>query len=308
MALADKHRTPLSGLHFGQSLIERPLTEQQHPTLLPEKLQMPTTKVMLLSERGAAAVDSGLFFFEGPSYAAPETERLVYLGRVQDADYVLAIVDSTDYADCSMNWMTLREGFSILPVLEAELFVEAQAIANWIRSEQYCPHCGSVVEPTSIGWGQRCADNAHELFPRTDPAIIASVIDSQDRLLLGANVTFKSQMYSVLAGFVEAGESLESAVRREILEESGVRIGEVAYRGSQPWPLPRSLMLGFAAEALSEELIPDGAEIKDLRWFSREELCEALESGTMDIPRGVSIAHALIRTWYGKPLPEALSK
>lgn len=309
MALAEIYRTPLTGLHFGQSLIERPLTEQQDPLLLPSLLKQTGTKVMLLSGDGAAATDSELFFLSGTQYQAKESERQVYLGRAAGTDYVLAIVEADDYKDSGLgSWMTLREGFAMLCELHAELFVEAQAIANWIRSEKFCPRCGSPVAAATFGWGQRCVNNDHELFPRTDPAIIASVIDSQDRLLLGSNATFKKRMYSVLAGFVEAGESLESAVRREIFEESGVRIGEVAYRGSQPWPLPRSLMLGFAAEAVSEQLVPDGAEIMDLRWFTRAELREALESGTIEIPRGVSIAHALIRTWYGEPLPEALSK
>jgi len=309
MALADKYRTPLTGLPFASSLIERPLTEQPNPDLLREKLATGSTKVMLISERGAAAEGEELFFLAGPSYEPTESERLVYLGTAQSTDYVLAIVDSQEHADLGIEkWFTLREAFTILPTLQAELLVEAQAITNWMRSERYCPKCGSEVQSSNSGWGQTCVQNAHELFPRTDPAIIASVIDSEDRLLLGSNANFKSKMYSVLAGFVEAGESLESAVHREIFEESGVLVGDVAYRGSQPWPLPRSLMLGFAAEALSEELVPDGAEIKDLRWFTRAELREDLELGTIDIPRGVSIAHALIRSWYGEPLPEALSK
>ncbi|MGZ2223061.1 NAD(+) diphosphatase [Glutamicibacter nicotianae] len=309
MALAETYRTPLTGLHFRQSLIERPLTEKQDPMLLPDLLNQPSTKVLLISGGGAATSGAELFFLDGTQYLARDSERQVYLGRAAGTEYVLAIVDAEDYATSGIDrWMTLREGFTVLSELHAELFVEAQAIANWIRSEKFCPRCGSPVMAATFGWGQRCIENDHELFPRTDPAIIASVIDSQDRLLLGSNATFKHRMYSVLAGFVEAGESLESAVRREIYEESGVRVGDVAYRGSQPWPMPRSLMLGFAAEALSEELVPDGAEIMDLRWFTRAELREALESGTIDIPRGVSIAHALIRTWYGEPLPEALSK
>lgn len=309
MALADKYRTPLTGLPFASSLIERPLTEQPNPDLLRDKLAAETTKVMLISDQGAAALGEELFFLPGPSYKAKEAERLVYLGTAESIDYVVAIVDAQDHSAAGIEkWFTLREAFTILSTLQAELLVEAQAICNWIRSERYCPKCGSKVQASNSGWGQSCVENSHELFPRTDPAIIASVIDSEDRLLLGSNANFKSKMYSVLAGFVEAGESLESAVHREIFEESGVLVGEVAYRGSQPWPLPRSLMLGFAAEATSIELIPDGAEINDLRWFSRAELRLALEAGTIDIPRGVSIAHALIRSWYGKPLPEAQSK
>lgn len=309
MALAEKYQTPITGLPFAQSLISRPLTERPNPELLGEKLSMKSTKVMLISDLGAAACGTELYFVDGPGYVAHDSDRLVYLGTSGSSDYVLAIVGAENYSNADIeHWISLREAFTILSEVQAELLVEAQAITNWIRSERFCPQCGSEVRSTTFGWGQRCVLNDHELFPRTDPAIIASVIDRHDRILLGANATFRTHMYSVLAGFVEAGESLESAVRREIFEESGVHIGDVAYRGSQPWPLPRSLMLGFAAEAISEELIPDGAEIKDLRWFSREDLRLALESGTIDIPRGVSIAHALIRSWYGEPLPEALNK
>jgi len=309
MALAEKYQTSITGLPFAQARIERPLTERPNPELLNEKLSRSSTKVMLISELGTASTGTELFFIDGPSYASRDGERQVYLGSCDSTDYVLAIVASDQYSHLNIQrWISLREAFAILPELQTELIVEAQAISNWIRTERFCPQCGSEVRASTFGWGQRCVENEHELFPRTDPAIIASVIDQQDRILLGANANFRSDMYSVLAGFVEAGESLESAVRREIFEESGVHVGEVAYRGSQPWPLPRSLMLGFAAEALSEDLTPDGAEIKDLRWFSRDELRDALESGTIEIPRGVSIAHALIRSWYGESLPEALNK
>lgn len=309
MALAENYRTPLQDLSFAQSSIQRPLTELDDPDLLTKTLSSQKTKVMLLSERGSALGEQGLEFLSGPSYRSLQGERQVLLGSHEGINYVVALVESSNYPQIlSERWISLREGFTQLDPVQAELFVEAQAIANWIRMEQYCPRCGSEVKSATFGWGQRCVKNDHELFPRTDPAVIASVIDSQDRILLGANANFRSNMYSILAGFVEAGESLESAVRREIFEESGVHVGDVAYRGSQPWPLPRSLMLGFTAQALSTDLVPDGAEIKDLRWFSRAELSEALTQGSIQIPRGTSISHALIRNWYGQELPEAVSK
>lgn len=309
MALAQKYRSPLSNLSFAQSLIRRPLTEQENPELIPAALGQESTAVLVLSELGAAAGAEDLHLVSGPTFVPSEQTTLVFLGTHESRSYLAAIVDSTDYElDEGSRWITLREGFTILNLLHAELFVEAQAIANWIRSEKFCPRCGSPVQASAAGWNQRCTANGHQLFPRTDPAIIASIIDDQDRILLGANANFRTHMYSVLAGFVEAGESLESAVRREIFEESGVHIGDVAYRGSQPWPLPRSLMLGFSAEAISTELVPDGAEIRDLRWFSREELEAELRAGTLEIPRGVSIAYALIQSWFGQPLPEAAGK
>lgn len=307
MALAQKYRSPLSGLSFSQSLIQRPLTEVENLELIPNALTQPTTSVMLLSELGAAVTEQELRFVAGPDFASHEDDRLVFLGSADNRDYLVAITKSSYYPEVAEGqWMTLREAFTVLDALETELFVEAQAIANWIRSEQFCPQCGASVVSSAAGWNQVCTSQAaHQLFPRTDPAIIASIIDEQDRILLGANARFRTHMYSVLAGFVEAGESLESAVRREIFEEAGVKVGDVAYRGSQPWPLPRSLMLGFTGQAESTQLVPDGAEISDLRWFSREELADELTTGKIHIPRGVSIAYALIESWYGDKLPEA---
>ncbi len=277
--------------------------------MLSRALADPSTRVMLLSEFGAAVADEQLVFLENGSYTAHPDDVQVLLGSYAANTYVVALVQADHYPQVAREqWITLREAFTLLNTVEAELFVQSQAIANWLRTEKFCPRCGSPTRVSTFGWGQRCVENNHELFPRTDPAVIAAIIDSEDRILLGANATFRTHMYSVLAGFVEAGESLESAVRREIFEESGVHVGDVAYRGSQPWPLPRSLMLGFTAEATSTELVPDGAEIQDLRWFSREELASQLRDGSLEIPRGASIAHALIKSWYGEDLPEAAKK
>lgn len=306
MALADIYRSPISGLSFSRSQIHRPLTEHDDPEKLPRALCEASTRVLLLSEAGAAVTGGQLLFLDGPAYVPQADDRQVFLGSHGAQSFVLAIVSSEHYPQIAPEqWISLREAFTVLGGIEAELFVEAQAIANWIRTEKFCPRCGSETRSATFGWGQRCVANGHELFPRTDPAVIAAIIDAEDRILLGANATFRTHMYSVLAGFVEAGESLESAVRREIFEESGVHVGDVAYRGSQPWPLPRSLMLGFTGEALSTELVPDGAEIQDLRWFTREQLGAELRAGSLQIPRGASIAHALIKSWYGEDLPEA---
>src|SRR5690606_28828848 len=142
----------------------------------------------------------------------------------------------------------------------------------------------------------RAAGETREVFPRTDPAIIVAVVDADDRLLLGSNAMWEVNRYSLLAGFVEPGESLEAAVAREVFEESGVRVVDPVYLGSQPWPFPSSLMLGFRAladPAGSWELRPDGAEILELRWFTREELRQARETGpdaAVILPGGASIA------------------
>ena len=151
------------------------------------------------------------------------------------------------------------------------------------------------VDPTTGG----------ELYPRTDAAIIVGITDSHDRLLLGSNALWESNRFSLLAGFVEPGESLEAAVVREVFEESGINVVDPIYLGSQPWPFPASLMLGFTARvdpAIESLLTPDGNEILELRWFSRDELRAAL--GDILLPGPTSIARSIIELWFGGPIDD----
>ncbi|GAB3662333.1 hypothetical protein GCM10027591_13770 [Zhihengliuella somnathii] len=149
-----------------------------------------------------------------------------------------------------------------------------------------------------------CPDDASQHFPRTDPAVIVSVIDAEDRLLLGANARWGGRRYSTLAGFVEAGESLEAAVIREVGEEAGIRVSSPLYVASQSWPFPASIMLAFTARATDTAVRPDGDEIIDLRWFTRGELAAAVRDRDITPPTAFSVARRLIENWYGGPLPE----
>lgn len=178
------------------------------------------------------------------------------------------------------------------------------AIANWHANHTHCPRCGTPTEVVHSGWVRICPNDGSQHFPRTDPAVIVAITDDQDRLLLGANAQWGGRRYSTLAGFVEPGESLEEAVEREIGEEADVRVHSIRYAGSQPWPFPCSLMLGFTATAETADVTPDGEEIIDLRWFTREELAREVTDGSIGVPAGVSISSALIEHWYGGPLPE----
>lgn len=304
--MAEKYHLPLTDLNFAQARFTRQLLEQDDHGLLERVLQSPQTRVLTLVNGRAAVSAKGLVLLAADAYQLPAGGEFIYLGHREGHDYVVAMLpEATPGEPEDSQWVDLRTAFSVLNNEEQHLMLIAQAIVNWRQYYRFCPQCGSPVTPTTGGWVLKCVDNQHELFPRTDPAVIVAILDDRDRILLGANSRWTNRVYSVLAGFVEAGESLESAVRREVFEESGVQIGECSYRGSQPWPLPRSLMLGYTAKALTTDLVPDGLEILDLRWFTREELATELRAGTIQIPRGVSISHSLIRDWFGQDLPEA---
>ncbi len=204
-------------------------------------------------------------------------------------------------------WADLRMAGSDLDAMDAGLMVTAVALDNWSRTHRHCPRCGGEVTWREAGWSRRCERDETSHFPRTDPAVIVLVRDAEDRALLGRQARWEPTWYSTLAGFVEAGESAEAAVRREVEEESGVRIGtaasDVQYLGSQPWPFPASLMLGYHAFAADSSIEVDGEEIVHARWFSRDELAAACDSGEISLPPQVSIARKLIERWFGAPLP-----
>ncbi|MEO6942457.1 MAG: NAD(+) diphosphatase, partial [Terrimesophilobacter sp.] len=196
-------------------------------------------------------------------------------------------------------WLGMRELAAVLDDRDAGLLVEAVALANWRATHRFSPRTGEPLVPEQGGWVLRAAGDAAEVFPRTDPAIIVAVVDDEDRLLLGSNAMWQNDRYSLLAGFVEPGESLEAAVVREIFEESGIRVIDPMYLGSQPWPFPASLMVGFRAladPAREWALTPDGTEILDLRWFSRAEL---RSESSLILPGPASIARVIIDQWLG---------
>ena len=201
-------------------------------------------------------------------------------------------------------WHNLRRTGAGLSERDAGLYAQGLAIANWHETHQHCTLCGAKTEVIDGGWVRHCKVDSKDSYPRTDPAIIAAVIDDHDRILLGSQGIWEENRWSVLAGFVEPGESLPAAVQREIFEEAGIRVDDVEYLGSQAWPFPYSLMAGFRARARGEQtLTPDGLEIEKLRWFSREELGQ--QAAQILLPGRLSIARALIEHWYGGDLISA---
>jgi NAD+ diphosphatase len=176
---------------------------------------------------------------------------------------------------------------------------QARALLHWHRMSQFCGRCGTKTTMMQGGYRRDCPNCGALYFPRTDPVAIMLAIDG-DRCLMGRQARFATGTYSCLAGFIEPGETIEAAVRREIQEEAGIKIGRVAYHASQPWPFPMSLMIGCHCEALSTEIVPDTEELEDCRWFSRDETLAMLDGrhpDALSTPPRMAIAHTLIRAW-----------
>lgn len=242
--------------------------------------------------------------------AAIAHDLALYLGRATaDAPDLAAgspvlalVVGDAAAAALGESWGDLRRIGARLSSRDAGLFTEALGLSNWHDSYGFSPRTGSATQAALAGWTRRDPESGAEVFPRTDPAIIVGITDGDDRMLLGSNALWESNRFSLLAGFVEPGESLEQAVVREVFEESGLHVVDPVYLGSQPWPFPASLMLGFRAHVPAEHPTvgtPDGEEILEVRWFSRDELAALAADGSIMLPGPTSIARSIIEDWFG---------
>lgn len=265
------------------------------------------------ADAGGARGSASLHYI--PPSQSPDGGIRVLLAVVEGTAYLGVLLDVAEEAPPEpegTTWLGLRELGALLGDVDASVMVAAVALANWHASHPRCPRCGVPTVPSQAGWSRTCPDDESQHFPRSDPAVIVLVRDADDRALLGRRVDWPAGFFSTLAGFVEAGESAEAAVLRELSEEAGVDIDPSAldYLGSQPWPFPSSLMLGYHARLAegSRVAIPDGVEIEEVRWFTREEMRAACESGELRIPPAVSIARRLIEAWYGGELPGEWSR
>ena len=197
----------------------------------------------------------------------------------------------------------LRAIMTQLSARDAELAVTGRGLLEWHRTHGYCATCGAPSNMAMAGWQRNCPACNRSHFPRTDPVVIM-LITLGNKVLMGRSHAWPEGMYSLLAGFVEPGETLEAAVRREVFEESGIRVGQVRYLASQPWPFPASLMFGCAGEALNEDIVLDPKEIEDALWVSREEMLDVFEGVHPEIKpaRKGAIAHFLLENWLADHL------
>jgi NAD+ diphosphatase len=267
----------------------------------------PTTRVVLVAGTQVRSTDGAVPWVS--SADVPEAGTRILLGERDGRVWFALVVDVT-YAE-GEGWVGIRD---LLPHLagagveQAPLAFHAIGLAEWLLATRFCPRCGGRLEPRLAGHELECVECHRRQFPRTDPAVIMAITHGEpgtpgEALLLGRQDVWPSGRYSTLAGFLEPGETLEDAVRREVLEETGIVVGEVTYFGNQPWPLPASLMLGFRGRALSREIRVDGSEMQDARWFTRSDMEAGTAAGTLVLPGGVSISRSLVEDWYGSPLP-----
>ena len=206
-----------------------------------------------------------------------------------------------------LQWSSLRSVGMLLGDEDRAIVAELLALANWHATHRRCPRCGAATEVAGLGWWRTCPQDGSEHYPRTDPAVIGLLLDDEDHALLGRQTRWPEGAFSTLAGFVEPGESAEAALSRELHEEVGLRPVATEYLGSQPWPFPASLMLGFHARVPGVRPPPrvDGYEIAEARWIGRDELPSLAAEREVRLPGRLSIAHHLISRWFGAELPDA---
>jgi len=296
----------LRDLSLARGTLDRAGLLRKDPDLLPSLLKDPSTRVVELIAGRAEVIESDrdVALVLRPPGGQDMFRLAAFLGRDgDDAAYVGLVGDPPDPPGTSQ-WRTLREVGALLSDRDAGLFATMLGLANWHASHTHCPRCGATTEPDQSGWIRRCTQDGSEHYPRTDPAVIMAVTDADDRLLLARSPNWPQGRLSVLAGFVEPGESLEAAVAREVFEEVGVVVEQVRYLGNQPWPFPSSLMVGFTSRAVDPTLHLDMEEIVEAVWVSRGELREMVLAGRFGISPTVSIARRIIERWYGGPIDQ----
>ncbi|MGD9598034.1 MAG: NAD(+) diphosphatase [Steroidobacteraceae bacterium] len=249
-------------------------------------------------------------FLDGddPRIAWVQERQAVLLGWFDGARCVL-VEDEASAVDPSATpgarYEELRPLSSQLPEREAGLLAYARALSVWRARHRYCGACGAPTRPARAGHLLACSNAAcgQQLFPRIDPAIIVLVTDDE-RALLGRQASWPRQRYSTIAGFVEPGESVEDAVAREVMEETGIELGEITYHSSQPWPFPSSLMLGFHAVAASRDIVRRDSELEDAQWFTRADIA----AGHPVVGARSSISFRLIEAWFDRSWPTPLAR
>lgn len=290
---------PLSGFAFAGDTLDRADALRDDTEALARR--WPAARVLLLDDEGRAltGADGSLRALDGRSLGGGPGASL-FLGLRDGVAWFAA--HARHHAVQAPTWLDLRRAAAAWPAFESGVFAMARALLHWQSSTRFCSACGGDITFRRAGYTAHCTQCGKDHYPRVDPAVIVAVSDGE-RLLLGRQAAWPPRRYSVVAGFVEPGETLEQTVVREVLEETQVRVRACRYLGAQPWPFPGALMLGFCAEAEPDPPQVDG-ELEDARWFTFEEIDAALARDGGDDGEGlllspsISIARALIEHWH----------
>jgi NAD+ diphosphatase len=285
-----KPRIPTAIIHaFAGSRLDR-RQELRHQAKRQIIIKLAADRAIVREDAGGVAL---AYFQEAPNEAA------VHLGIMDSETAVLAAAIEENQTPSDHSLIDLRrlamEG--LLPPHELAILAQARSLLAWHERHGFCSNCGQPTKAADAGYRRDCERCAAQHFPRTDPVVIVAVRGPRG-WLLGRGPKFQPGMYSTLAGFMEPGESIEEAARREVYEETGIQLGAVAYHSSQPWPFPSSLMIGLIAQGITSEIAIDREELEDARWFAREELVQMLEDRHpqgLRVPKPAAIAHHLIR-------------
>ncbi len=290
---------------FATMALERMSEQRDDLEWITRRSLHPTSRYLILCSEGRALVspdpaDLLLLSCEQRAALLPEG-TLSFLGSADSGEYFLCSVESQTALKAAValggQLLDLRSAARQLAPFQSSLFAYARALAHWQSRLRFCSHCGAATRMESAGHKARCSaiHCAAEHFPRTDPAIIV-IVSCGDACLLGRQPGWGEHRYSTLAGFVEPGETLEAAVRREVFEEAGVEVIDCDYHSSQPWPFPASIMLGFTANA-KDATIRLGAELADARWFSADDIKRGLTERKLVLSSPLSISYRLIEHW-----------
>jgi NAD+ diphosphatase len=298
-------------LTFSGMTLDRAMAERLDPAWVATRLEDPASRTLLASA-------DGVLVSTGPSVSLLRVPLPARANRATDQAWPVMLGLEDDVALFALDLdvqapeerqrlsqrgriASLREAGSLLAPAEAGLAAYLVALLNWHRRHRFCPACAAPLLVTDGGFSRACPGCGAQHFPRTDPAVIV-LVEHDGRALLGRQAGWPKRQYSVLAGFVGPGESLEEAVIREVKEESGITAHDPRFVGSQPWPFPLSVMLGFEASADGGEPVPRDGELEDVRWFTREEIGAALAGRSSDLVMtpGISISYFLVERWFAR--------
>jgi NAD+ diphosphatase len=293
---------------FAGIAIDRMAERRDDRLWVEETERAPATRFLVLDTEGQAFVTADA---DAPHWMLPamRDERFgdvpsTLLGLADGRAWFTLVLDEAHaelYAGLTgARRMSLRDAGLLFKAFEAGLFAFAKGVTHWQRQTRFCTLCGSPTIVVAAGHRVQCTnpDGPHMHFPRTDAAIIV-IVEHGDACLLGRQRGWPAGRYSTLAGFVEPGESLEDAVKREVREESGVEVLHATYHSSQPWPLPASLMVGFTAVAASRDIRLRDDELEDARWFTVDDIVQGMASGALGVPPPLSVSYRLIEHWLG---------